>query len=139
MAVTEYGVGSIAKDISNTDLLTTLTSAKGGYYMGINVTNAPDTNWWFYIVVCHNPSWATVLALSFTGNNHVMHIGQYTEGNWAGWKQIATTAFVQNAVSDKATTADITNALNDKITYGITDLTAGTSPLATGKLYFVYE
>lgn len=33
----------------------------------------------------------------------------------------------------------ITTALNAKITYGTADLTAGTSPLESGKLYFVYE
>lgn len=40
--------------------------------------------------------------------------------------QIATTAFVQNT-------------MNAKITYGDTDLTAGTSPLANGVIYLMYE
>lgn len=53
--------------------------------------------------------------------------------------QIATTAFVQTAVNSKDVSAEVANAFADKITYGTTDLTAGTSPLATGKLYFVYE
>ena len=40
--------------------------------------------------------------------------------------QIATTAFVNNNAAPK-------------YTYGTTDLTAGSSSLETGKLYFVYE
>lgn len=44
--------------------------------------------------------------------------------------QIATTAFVQTAVA---------GAGGATITYGNTDLTAGTSPLATGTFYAYYE
>lgn len=42
--------------------------------------------------------------------------------------QLATTAFVQTAVSGFT-----------KVTSGTTDLTAGTSALATGEVYLVYE
>ena len=104
-----HGIGSIAKDISHGNLLDTLTSAEGGLYMGIDVTNAPDTNWWFYIVVTHNTNWATVLALSFTGNNHKMYIGQYTDGVWAGWLQFASI----HDVSGKADASDITTINNN--------------------------
>lgn len=38
-----------------------------------------------------------------------------------------------------ATTAQVQSALSARITYGTTDLTAGTSPLATGVVYLVYE
>lgn len=44
--------------------------------------------------------------------------------------QVATTAFVHDVVED---------AIADAITYGTTDLTAGTSPLATGTIYLMYE
>lgn len=52
----------------------------------------------------------------------------------------AATARTNLSVYSK-TEADtaITTALNAKITYGTTDLTAGTSPLEEGVLYFVYE
>ena len=43
--------------------------------------------------------------------------------------QIATTAFVQTGLADKA----------PMYTYGTEDLTSGVSPLATGTLHFVYE
>ena len=46
--------------------------------------------------------------------------------------QIATTAFVKTAVDNAMSN-------NSQITYGTTDLVAGTSTLATGTLYFVYE
>ena len=52
-------------------------------------------------------------------------------------------AFIQNsACADKATIAYVDDAVADKApayTYGTTDMTAGTSELETGKLYFVYE
>ena len=65
-------------------------------------------------------SWASVDALpSQTGNS-----GKYltTNGSAASWAAV-----------------DISSALNNKITYGTTDLTAGSSPLATGVIYLVYE
>lgn len=37
------------------------------------------------------------------------------------------------------TNTEVTQKLNEKITYGTTDLTAGTSDLATGNVYLVYE
>lgn len=45
-------------------------------------------------------------------------------------------------LSKYAKTSEVESALEDKApayTYGTTDLTPGTSPLATGKLHFVYE
>lgn len=49
-----------------------------------------------------------------------------TAANGTNTTQLATTAFVQNT-------------MNAKITYGDTDLTAGTSPLANGVIYLMYE
>ena len=37
------------------------------------------------------------------------------------------------------TASDVTTTLDSKFTYGTTDLTPGTSPLAEGNFYFVYE
>lgn len=64
---------------------------------------------------------APLASPAFTGNPTVPNQAAGTNNTRA-----ANTAFVQAA-------------LNAKITYGTTDLTAGTSALATGVLYLVYE
>ena len=51
----------------------------------------------------------------------------------------APTATAGTNTTQIATTAFVGTALDNKITYGTTDLTAGTSTLATGTFYFVYE
>ena len=51
----------------------------------------------------------------------------------------APTATAGTNTTQIATTAFVGTALNNKITYGTTDLTAGTSSLATGVIYLVYE
>jgi len=45
---------------------------------------------------------------------------------------------LETDLASKATPSDITTALNARITYGTTELTPGTSTLATGALYVVY-
>ena len=51
----------------------------------------------------------------------------------------APTATAGTNTTQIATTAFVNTALTNKITYGTTDLTAGTSTLATGVIYLVYE
>ena len=51
----------------------------------------------------------------------------------------APTATAGTNTTQVATTAFVGTALNNKITYGTLDLTAGTSPLASGVIYLVYE
>lgn len=51
----------------------------------------------------------------------------------------APTATAGTNTTQIATTAFVNTALTNKITYGTTDLTAGTSPLATGVVYLMYE
>lgn len=51
----------------------------------------------------------------------------------------APTASAGTNTTQIATTAFVKTALDNKITYGTTDLTEGTSTLATGTIYLVYE
>ena len=51
----------------------------------------------------------------------------------------APTASAGTNTTQVATTAFVQTALTNKITYGTTDLTSGTSALATGVVYLVYE
>lgn len=44
-----YGLGTTATDISSQNLITA-TVGKSGMYRGVNVTNAPDSDWWRFIV-----------------------------------------------------------------------------------------
>lgn len=62
-----FGLGTVAKDISGTDLLDTLKSAKSGLYRGQNVTNAPSASWYYFQVMCDNSKYSTVLAYRYGG------------------------------------------------------------------------
>lgn len=46
---------------------------------------------------------------------------------------------VNSLGNQKETVAELQTKVNNLITYGTTDLTAGTSPLADGTVYLVYE
>jgi hypothetical protein len=51
----------------------------------------------------------------------------------------APTAAAGTNSTQLATTAFVNTAISNKITYGTTDLTPGSSALATGVVYLVYE
>ena len=52
---------------------------------------------------------------------------------------LTLTAGTNVTLTPSATNGTVTISVPNKYTYGTEDLTAGTSELATGKLYFVYE
>lgn len=83
----------------------------------------------------------------------VLYVGYYNGAlstPWSGWNEVAiATKFLpldgSVAMTGELKYTDGTNTYeyygehNPLYTYGTTDLTAGTSELETGKLYFVYE
>ena len=81
-------------------------------------------------------------ATCFTINNDEYTICNAKDDNLAGTDGIwASGAIVSVIVNTETKKAYIQNAAtsSQSYEYGTTDLVAGTSPLATGKLYFVYE
>lgn len=72
----------------------------------------------------------------------------WTEAHWMETSVTAELVAISTTLQNKADTSsvytkteadDLLSAKAPAYTYGTEDLTAGTSPLETGKLYFVYE
>ena len=61
-----YGLGTTATDISNQNLITA-TVGKSGFYRGLNVAHAPDSDWWRFIVNAGIAN-SIILALDNYGN-----------------------------------------------------------------------
>ena len=159
-----FGLGEAAKDISNTDLIATLQKAQSGFYKGHDVANAPDANWWFFVVTAHDASWSTVFALSFTGATHRSAIGQWVDDGtgtgtsvWKGWAEHINTANIGSQgvnyanganyanSAGNADTVDSKHVVYDAGTYGLRVIAAGTTDIGAGAsctsgyIYLVYE
>lgn len=59
-----------------------------GYYMGFNLTNAPnnDTSSWFMVhVIRHNDMWTYQMATDFAYSQK-MYVRYQCDGNWLPWR-----------------------------------------------------
>ena len=65
--------------------------------------------------------------------------GSGTDTNYGHLKLSASTSSTSGVSGGIAATPSAVKSVNDRLTYGNTDLTAGTSSLTTGVLYFFYE
>ena len=78
--------------------------------------------------------------------NHVEKVRMYNDEAWSAW-EIATTqanwisagTFAGKMVANASAVSNLTNSQVRNIYAGTTDLTAGTSTLATGDIYLCYE
>lgn len=85
-----YGLGSVAKDISNTDLNSCQTS---GFYRGSTVINAPNTGWFYFIVISHSDTnWMCQYAISYGSGNtaNLIYIRTKVDGTWGSWQNVYT-------------------------------------------------
>ena len=62
-----FGLGTSAKDISNTNLVDTLKLGKSGWYRGSKVGGAPTQNWCYFEVISDGPSFSVVHAYPYAG------------------------------------------------------------------------
>lgn len=90
-----YGLGTLAKDVSNTDLNALATNQASGFFRGNGLTNAPNIGWWYITNISHASTWCTQIATSL-GNEVTVGIGLIftrtcANGTWSPWKQLATT------------------------------------------------
>lgn len=104
--------------------MNTLTTS-GVYRVGTN-TNLISSLWYSQVIVAKGSGSDTVMQLGVSYNTgHTISRGGTIAADgtvtWTAWSDAAAAA----SESD--------------YTYGTTDLTAGSSALETGKLYFVYE
>ena len=80
-----YGLGGPAVDISNQDLLNYRTT---GFYKGVNITNAPSTDWHYYIILRHDDYYVQYICFNYWDYS-VVYIGHIDAGNWQGWRHVS--------------------------------------------------
>lgn len=78
-----YGIGGVAKDISNQDLNNHIN---GGFYKGSNIANAPDANWFYIEVIQHASTW--VLQIATRLHSDLRYFRRKENGVWRPWKKI---------------------------------------------------
>ena len=89
-------------------------------YTGIRNNSAILPGSYGVLEVTKTDGYYTVFRFTEYYDDEVSHyMGMYDSGDWTGWTLI--------------------NGGDESFTYGTADLTAGSSPLETGKVYFVYE
>jgi hypothetical protein len=99
-----FGLGDVAKDLSNTDLNTLDVS---GFYRGNTMTNAPGTGWFYVIHMKHTSTYKLQIAIDFFIAGK-MYQRVNNNGAWSSWSQYETTSGAQ-ARADQAET-DAKNA-----------------------------
>lgn len=90
-----YGLGDVAKSISDSDIMDVLASGKSGWYRGQRITNAPEDNlgWWYFEVICDSERYSFVRAWKYDMTKFAY--GRYASGTWGGW----TVSEMNSAVS----------------------------------------
>lgn len=78
----KFGLGGTCKLVSGADLNTCCGQATG-FYMGENLTNSPNTGWWFIIHLVHNELYIKQIAFSFS--DHQIRIRNKQNGTWTEW------------------------------------------------------
>lgn len=82
-----YGLGTLAKDVTSTDLNVLQTT---GFYRGCTMTNAPTNGWYYIIVLAHGSGWAVQYATGYgPGSTNsapdYMYKRQMIAGTWSSW------------------------------------------------------
>lgn len=130
-----YGLGTKAVDISEKNITEIAFGGKWGLYRGIDVIGAPMANVWYTYEVFPSygdgtQGYASIVATNV--NDGSLYTCAVIGTTITAWKQLATT-------DSKPTYTYSEVGAAPAYTYGTTDLTAGSSSLTTGTLYFVYE
>lgn len=84
------GVGTVAIDISNTDL--NLVTRPTGFYRGAAMTNAPNTGWFYVIHIANDlGSWIYQEIISYGSGNtaNLVYTRCLINGAWSAWSQVA--------------------------------------------------
>ncbi len=151
-----YGACSTAaatqqKAVTITNFPTTLTA---GLSVRIKFTNAQSYNGQPTLKINSLDAKNIVLYGTTAGVRYMWRAGEVMDFLYDGTNFVAVnfntattsyyglTKLTDSITSTSTTTAATPNSVkqvNDRLTYGTTDLTAGTSALTTGVLYFVYE
>lgn len=105
--ITSEDIGAIAAavpDISGKNLADYVALGKSGIYRGANVTNAPTTDWYFFVILAGSTAYSSITAIStFTEAVYQARYGNQTIG--FDWKKTATTDYAVNKAGDTMTGA----------------------------------
>ncbi|WP_206155043.1 hypothetical protein [Clostridium muellerianum] len=97
-----YGLGTMATNISSMDLNNYKIT---GFFRGSNVINAPNTGWFWFIIIGHDTGWTNQIAISYGANNigNIMYSRIYQNASsWTGWNRIAKTTDIPTKLSQFA-------------------------------------
>lgn len=86
-----YGLGDVAKDISNTDLNALDTT---GFYRGTNLTNSPSTSAYYFIINMKSSATSkTQIAIRYGTSAYLAYfrVQNSNDSTWNAWQQLATT------------------------------------------------
>jgi hypothetical protein len=130
--VNGFGLGAVAKDISNTDL--NVLDATG-FYKGNSLVNSPTNAIDYYFFVINqkhdNNNRAQIAILYYTQGTKLHHRNQ-AGGIWSAWKELATTDYVKSfglGVDANQTNIPDANSLTKNGFYVTNDVFTG-SPFA---------
>lgn len=123
-----FGLGDVAKDVSNTDINNLDTT---GFYKGQNLTNAPESGsgvYWYIIHLKHASTYMSQIAikLNVSGTTPLGFVLTRTmaTGTWGPWRQIVTltdkgilnlpnqSAVIINSVGVQNIASDVVNKLS---------------------------
>lgn len=82
-----FGLGTAAKLVTGSSI-EDICAMGSGFYRGQTVTNAPDTGWWYFIVLKDSTSYQNVIALDY--GNGPIYRGSVSNGTWSGWAKLVT-------------------------------------------------
>lgn len=91
-----FGLGSLCKNIDNQDIVAIARSGQSGFYAGVNVTNAPDTAYHMYLVICFSNQVSKVLCFDFY--NLFIKMAAISFNTWTGWKSVVETTVIPASV-----------------------------------------
>lgn len=124
---TGFGYAETAKDISNTDLIDTLKTAKSGLYQGINVTNAPSSEERYLFEVISKSNTLSVVMAYDCYSKRFYH-GKFRDGTWFGWTEVFSEGTIVPIDNGGTGASDVLNAranLNFKSGYYMGDSKSG--------------
>ena len=125
-----FGLGAAATDISNKDLIAEVRQ-KSGFYRGVNVINAPNAYWWYYVVTAGVDT-TNVIAFGTNGTLKTAHFAHTaTEIEWKEFASLSHTHSASDINSGTLTIArggtGATNASSAANSLGVATLLTGTS------------
>lgn len=78
----DRGLLTSCKTVSDCDKI-----LSNGFYMGTEVKNAPDDNWYMFENIVHNDSWVYQKAIGFTQGTNTQYERIKMDGTWTSWRR----------------------------------------------------